>query len=404
MLDYRENIATRMFFIYWTIFISYNILGVISISMRIIAGQILYYYAWLYALILFLLHLLKNDWPESNEANNSRFFVVIFIIIIFSAIVTGNSDQTFDDNTGNIYTFLSLLVFISCENLVVINKKTLKTLYWLNFIFCCSLILLSRSELAYAIDKSSLGLYARDYNYLTLGFANPNSAAMILVSCFAILLLMIKTSKRSFLLYPFLVYLYFLIYLTGSRTSFFVATGLFIVVLLLGKIKLNPKYFIVFGVCVVPIAFTFILTYMYDNDIYRNMEIFGKSIYSGREKLFSEIMSGTGDLVNVIFGDLKKYPFTNCHNGPLSIYAATGIFGLITYYWFLMGKLVGRCKIIEYNTARFALIALALIYANSMAEAVFIIGGSTFTLMIFTLHILTRAKIDMIYKEEEHEQ
>ncbi len=271
---------------------------------------------------------------------------------------------------------------------IKLNDVSRKITAFMAFIQGAMLIFLSYSEYAYVLRNE----YNSIVDSLTLGFPNPNQTAIIIYSTISILIIARENFKSKFfkfLVFGELVWLFYLLILTNARISIF--AGFFIVFLdIYNKTKKkqfkfneNTKLFVLI-MCILPQLFFWIYNLMYEYKIFADLEIFGKSLYSGRNTLYATILDRWK---NHFFGNMKSFYFENSHNAALTILVNTGIVGYALYFMYTYMELKHLCQ--KENTDFLSIVVVLSYFVIGCAEAAILVSGSIYYVTFLTVCILS---------------
>lgn len=321
--------------------------------------------------------------PTGYRVTKDAALLVLLIVVSGSSLLlSGRFTFTVSNILGYIQ-FIGVIMAIYYSKILGQSGNYIKFIGIINVLIALLFVFFSYQGFAYrrgSIITASL----------SLGYQNPNITAIYLFMNASILLVTIGAFKHIAmkLLMIALIFLDItMMYRTDSRAVFFVY--LFIVaVYVFKKRKFKiPKIFIL--LCVLfPFAFLFIYTYMYDNGILTDVMILGKSVYSGREVYFSDMLAEIGGSISgILFGEFRG--FNNTHNSALGLISYFGILATIIYYLNWLYSLFHIAKHgFSNKIAYIAFISILALHIHSCAEAALIIGGGiwfVFTASIFSI-------------------
>jgi len=367
----------------------------VAISFEIETGQKLCYWAFsILNLICFALTVAKKQNQEKVKGVKDTNFVLLCAVIVSTCISLGfvGTFRTNADNLMGYLGFIGIPFVMYYSDYIKIEKKDLKFIGVVNIFISILFIAVSTMGFAYGRDeKWTLSL--------TLGFSNPNLASMMIFinTMFLLITRKIFRSRMTRSLVTFLiVYSIYLIYLTQCRASLAAVLVLLVIVFFSSKYKIRPVMTVVS--VVFPLLFMFILTYLYKNDYFKDIEILGKTLYSGRETYYSEVLSEiTRYEFGPIFGLFRE--FQNTHNSALSLMRFFGIPSMIFYYIYVIKNILGLTKKRFDNKASYACyIAILALYVQSCAESAIILGGGVWIIAILSLFAIAGN-----YREENEE-
>ena len=309
----------------------------------------------------------------------------VLLIYIYTLLQLVGARRTLKISALSYMLMLSVWPVASSIKLSDVSRKITA---FMAFIQGAMLIYLSYSEYAYILRNE----YNSIVDSLTLGFPNPNQTAIIIYSTISILIIARENFKSKFfkfLIFGELVWLFYLLILTNARISIF--AGFFIVFLDIYhktkkkqfKFNENTKLF-VFIMSVLPLLFFWIYNMMYEYKIFADLEIFGKSIYSGRNALYTTILDRWK---NHFFGNMKSFYFANSHNAALTILVNTGIVGYALYFMYTYMELKHLCQ--KENTDFLSIVVILSYFVIGCAEAAILVSGSIYYVTFLTICILS---------------
>ncbi len=333
-----------------------------------------------------VLLLLKN-YPSQFDSKALVLFLLI-LFELFLSLYVGKGNNPIKDVAINSLGYLEMMMALIILNQLQYTKRNTDFLLKVNIIIAIIFILLSRSKFAYS---GRLPL-------LYLGYSNPNTTAIYLLLNQAILIMFVGAIKKKWIKCGVLllsIYEVYLISLTGSRTCL-VASLLIFIFYLSGKKIHVPKVLIIFAI-IFPLLFVVFYTGLYASRQYTNTMFLGKELFSGRERLFYEIVTELKD--SFILGDVKYYNFANSHNGPLTIISNLGIVGyflFIVYYLFFIFSYYKKNSSTQQNIALMVILAT---FFHSASEAVLMVGGAQYSIIVATLYWILKGNSQDSEKE-----
>jgi hypothetical protein len=321
---------------------------------------------------------------------NLKSFILFFLItveLLLSACF-GRGELPIKDVFIGSLGYLEMMMALIILNYLQFSRENISFLLNINILIAIIFVILSCSGFAYS---GRLPL-------LYLGYSNPNTTAIYLLLNQAILITFLGNIQKRWIKYGVFilcVHEVYLLFLTGSRTCL-IASILIVVFYLSGKRIHIPKILIVAAI-LFPLIFVGIYTGLYATGQYTNQMFLGKELFSGRERLFYETVS---QLSNVfLFGDVKHYNFTNLHNAPLTIISSVGIVGYILYVLYYLNFLFHyytRNSSIQQNIA---LVTILATFFHSSSEAVLMVGGAQYSVIIATFYWILKGVIESYDKE-----
>lgn len=304
----------------------------------------------LFCAVIFILILL--NWRSSPSVRNGIALTSILVAgsIIMSFISFGYLDK---------FLIMSLILLATTITIsaVKITKKSI------NHIALISL------GLSVYFFIQSFGYYESYFESISsLGESdlnNPNGMGMIMLVCFMLLdrsKLTINTFIRLFLaaLAAFAMFNY------GSRNSILCLILYMLIVYFMNKKPFVFSKGLIFGVVAVTgLLLPMLYVGSYDNADSRasSAEVLGKSLYSGRQEVWSEVIHSQ-DEVSIITGNsntelFKSFPSESPHNMYLDISFQLGLPFLLSFLFILYVCVVRNKKL---SKKTFASVIIILIY------------------------------------------
>lgn len=341
---------------------------------------------------------LKDEKQKRKRDTNFLLLVLVVFITWVSLQFTGTFEAT-GDNLIDYLSFIGILFAIYYSCYVKTEFKDLKFIGMVNICIAVLFAVLSRMSFAYGRND----MWTKS---LTLGFSNPNMVAMLIFANTVFLLLVKELFNKHILklfIVALIIYNIYMLYLTQARSSFAaVIIVLAIYFLKHNNFKIHP---VITVLCVIfPFLFVFGYTYLYEHNYFKDLEILGKTIYSGREKYYLEILSELKRYdFGLIFGHFTE--FQNTHNSALSLIRFFGVSGMVAYYIFILTNIFGLVKKKFSNKVAYTcFIAILALYIQSCAESAIILGGGAW--LVFTLSLYAVAgmeKKEKVSGDEKHE-
>lgn len=326
---------------------------------------------------------------KNNTVDKTTIILAISIIVIaFLSLYTGGFSYA---------GLIAYLMFVSMLATWVvypfINADELKKVCKYSFLLQALLVVyLSRLSFAYDIVEDDMVITS---DMLTLGFNNPNLTSMIVFYVFVAILMYFKDEK-NFLVKIFyfilLCYLFYLVYQTDCRTTLFMLVFLIVSFFLTSRNKIlssfMKKKIITIATLAFPLLFGLLYVYFSNLPEYRDIELLGKPLFSGRETLFVDLYKTLSE--NPIIGLCGRYKFANAHNGMLTILLNTGFIGLILYIIYTYRSLRSLSNTIIKPNDVLYLIAIIAVYISSSGESAMLVAGNLFYVYFMYLLVATR--------------
>lgn len=289
--------------------------------------------------------------------------------------------------------YVSILCFLMIPGYIVLfyNKRCSlnikKSIYCINYLYWIEFLYLNHSPLKY-IGYSQWGTF--QYEYLTLGYQNPNETGIMLMIPFIIMLCAFSDSKTRLKKFIFgipMVHLFYMILETQSRTCILLSIFVLLAYICHKLFRISKGWVILS--LILPLL-TMILQVMFPH-FFGNLMILGETADTGRINLwlaFKQTASG----FEWIFGDIGAYGGANMHNSYLSIIAAYGIIVCILFAVFLKNALLHYCYRIEWkirpDSKTIAFWGVLCVIIHGCAEGTFLVSGAVFAGLASLLFIL----------------
>ena len=360
---------------------------VIAIPFEIMWLQHMCYWTYIICnIVCFVMSIFEMNSNDKTKRVRDINIILLTLLIIIT-YVSMNFTGTFSMNKENLigyFNFLSIPIAMSYSNLVKTDRSTLKFVGVINIIISLLFVFFSRMDFAYVLD----GFEAEA---LTLGYSNPNFTSMM-IFINTVFLLVVKELFNKHILKILIIALMvcniYLIYLTQARSSLAAIAIVLVVYYLRNRnYKVSPNVTIM---CIIfPIIFVFGYTYLYENHYFRDLEILGKSIYSGREVYYTQILDEIKRTdFGLLFGHFTE--FQNTHNSAMSLIRFFGIAGMVAYYVFVLNNLLNlSAEEFDNKISYICYIAILAVYIQSCAESVIITGGGLWVVFMLSLYAIS---------------
>ena len=310
--------------------------------------------------------------------------LILAIVSMFSMIIASQV------NVSGLLTFLCFfeipLFFYSYKELD--SQRVKKAIYIVYFSLSVFYALASFGENAYILREGDLEYTVTS---LTLGYGNPNEAAMYLFVCFAVLLSMlfdIRNKLFKVIIFLDLTYVANMLFQTESRTMVVALVAMVLLTLLFRRRSMpNPLVTLSFAM---PLLFVFLL------QRYGDVILLGERIETGRLEIFARVTEKM-TIAKFFIGDYS-FKFENLHNLYVSVFGTIGIVGVVAFALLLMQKIKYALKNATSKMNRIAAIGFLMLFVSSSTEAAVFTAGSAFAASAVTLYVLS------ILKEEEKDE
>ena len=273
--------------------------------------------------------------------------VLALLLNSASLIVTG----VYYSSWGSIIQYLAMLMLLLVLNDIVLPKNVYKNIHLLTFVLLTLYILTIRipDNLSHIVDIFGAKV-------------NPNMMALLTLAgyghfkCF-LDMTEINKNARIFLNLASIV-LFGLKILQLECRSVMIVFALFLVALLIIKKPLKYKTYKAFTVLVMAASLLFVFLYLW---LYRNVpnvQIFGKSLFTGRQLIWGSaqeiikehIIFGCGNTIE--FATINNLYTTTSHNTLVGIWKILGIIPVITFVAMLANKSTSEKKFFYVKTSQ----------------------------------------------------
>lgn len=317
---------------------------------------------------------------------------VLFTLLIVIVLIVVGKDIRGDTLKLALGYVMMLTVWISAGNITLsrFSRRFITAMFILIGIF---LISQSYSENAFVVrDKLDDTTEA-----LALGFSNPNQAAMIIYSTISILIIQFDRIGKKYLKYLIfaeIVWLFYLLVQTDARTS--ILACVFVVLLKLAnnfkltELRLNRvNNGMILFICILPVLFYLLYTYLYKNRILADVQFLGKDLFSGRNEVYNHSIEMWD---NKLFGNMERFSFENAHNASLTIILNTGVIGYLLYLIYTYMELLSLNKNGRLNFL--PMVVLLSFFVMGCSESAILVSGSIYYIMMLTVCILANDIVD----------
>lgn len=352
----------------------YNVSSQIMMSNRILLV------VWIIAIGGQIFHRLTRPVPK-KYASLLILIVLTAISWMFSAISISSRAT---DNALSMAGFLLFPIMLGYSGLFRIDSRAKTVIYIYYILLSVLLIRLYHSDLRHAYDG---GYGVAQIREVTLGYANPNQAAMYtLLSTMALFsgVFYFKSKYMKAFLLADGFYMAWIMMQTESRTVLILIVTFAVLTIISLRRELPEKC--VDWAIALPAIYLFLLPIM--DFLQQSFTFQGEGIYNGRERIFERYYDRL-NILTFLIGDMNTFQFTNLHNGYLAIAASVGVIACICYVYFL--RLILSRNRPDANSPvneRVAFIGALCTVMYVSTEAAFMVGGSNYAFMLFSLYVI----------------
>ena len=221
---------------------------------------------------------------------------------------------------------------------------------------------------------------------VTLGYNNPNLTAMFLLVCVIGLVTGVfyfKAPIAKVLLSADAVYMSWILLQTRSRAADLILVAFLVMSIVAIKKEITKRW--CNAAFIVPLIYLIIP--LISAEIVQ-ISFQGESLYNGREMIYAGYLEQL-NLASLLLGDMNTFCFGNLHNGYISIAASVGIPACLCYVHFMKTCLswnIPMSNAPKYE--RIAFVGFLCLIMQTSAESSFLVGGSMFAMLVFSVYIL----------------
>lgn len=311
------------------------------------------------------------------------FLGILLLTLVAFLIAAFKSTSYISNYLTSFLNFMVLPVMLLFSTVYTIPEKAKNAMVVTGALLAAVFIALYHSGLRNVF----IGPYATIHlPQVTLGYYNPNQAAMYLFAGIIILVTSVFYVRRKLskvLLGLAAVYLSWIMLRTETRTAILLLAAFLALTVVTWKWTV-PKCSIDIAIFT-PFVYAFLAMFFFA--VFGTIEIGGESLFNGRENIFNRYLSNLNP-VSFFFGNYARFNFTNLHNSYVSIAATAGIFAVVAYMAFLRKCLQQNYRNAlsqRYSAVSFAGFLCVLVYSST--EAAYFVGGSTYAFLIFMIFL-----------------
>lgn len=252
-----------------------------------------------------------------------------------------------DGGLGSVITFVTPLVMLVMFQNLDFSEKTAK---FLCLFAAAGVLLLYANSLKYAGEGN--------YIEYSLTEINPNTFGMFTMFFFMIVSVCgnFRKLKGKLFLAALFVFAVLGMYNYESRGTT-ISLCCYLLLCIFPKKTFAKRRFVFLTVAVIAAGTVFPFVYLHLYESGYSMEVFGKTLYTGREMLWSRMFSlMRGDTFKMLFGMGSKTVLwendLNVHNNFFNIIVNFGIVGYVVYYFFILKNIVRLSKYMAIPTVR----------------------------------------------------
>lgn len=314
------------------------------------------------------------------KINNGLKYSVWGFIAVILANIAGGVDLTFTLflNILSVVLFLQLVII---SDHIYISPKTRTLINRCAIFSVLVLYLYSVSGQAHQIITDEGDVL--EIRSLTYGLENSNFAGLLTLCVFGLLYVSFD-SKNVITKIVNLTALFlcgYLAYETETRTVMASIVLIPVIDLFMKNRKFND---LILGlILLIPFVFVPIYLYLVALNWGGNIEFNGKSGITGRDEVYFEFIANIQGFWDVLLGNFDKNKLMNAHNGPLAIFASTGLLGTFFYFFIYIKKIYQANKCAITRLSRLGVVVLIACFINTCGEAAMLLGGFPFITYCF---------------------
>lgn len=311
-------------------------------------------------------------------------YLILWTLIIFAAAVVSFHDLNFD-LIKNLLLLLSTYYAISISPQKFSNKD-LRHIFLIGKLL--SLLLIAYAYLPFSFRYPVVNEWGG--TQFTMGLGNQNATSITIMFCISLLLLgciRFPSTRNRVISYLMIAALMGALVKLQCRTV--VACCLLLLVIYFFK-DVPVKKIMVTAALLIPVLFIFVQIWLGTLD--SSIEIMGKSIATGRQKMFAETLNSMiANPFDYILGSIGKHQLTNLHNAPITIVANFGILGFMAYCGFWKTELNALTDSVQCaSMQKFATFIMLLFVIHSAAEAGVMLGAVMYGTQLVILDRLAK--------------
>jgi hypothetical protein len=321
---------------------------------------------------------------NKNYGQRDLFGLILIFFIILTALVAVIKGITFIH-----FNYFKNFLLFSCMNLFLYISVSLKfNKYLVKFIVYGNMVV-SLILILYSFYPSSYNTFLD--NALQFGFSNTNAAGLFIFINIIYLVLGVFVLRGNniykYIAIPISVYLYYLLYLTDTRSSLMAVTIFLLMTFFFRSNKKISKVTITF-IALFPLIFVGFYVLQYLNISHTEQLVMGKSIFSGRERIWLEIiMLYKENPFGSYYGLLESTSniMLVAHNAYIYIILRYGLIVFILFFIFLMNILMYCRNKSQTRIQNVALWGLLAIIIQNCAESTIFEGGLGLYIPVYSL-------------------
>ena len=313
---------------------------------------------------------------------------MMLLMIIAGIVIT---QENIVEATYAYLNFLALYIILTTRNVYKFRYNLVQVLYLFSIAVALCFFIDYLSPAAYVFEDG------RSTGALVLGMTNPNLTGMMITGVIEMVMIGYKERKHKALSSLIVIALFYLCWLTESRSSL-IACILALIYTLFFSGKKIPNI-IVCLVVATPILFFPIYLALYRNG-FNNLTLLGKQLFSGRQYTYTEYLNQLNTPYRWLFGDLGETLFSNAHNAPLMILCSIGLVGLFVTYYGLIRNLIILNNGALYPQNRVAIACILSVCIQSCGEALMFSGiFPSIGFMYIFMTLAGQSKVDRTQNE-----
>ena len=312
----------------------------------------------------------------------------LLLIVIFSSvswmIAVLNKPSEAISNALRMAGFLIFPLMLAYKDFFRIDDRAKSVVYMFNALYSLVFIFLYHTDKRHAYEG---GYGLSHITEVTLGYSNPNQAAMFLFLCVIGLVSGIFYTKSKYMRL-FLIadggYLAWIMLQTESRATILLFAAFIVLSLLAVKREISRRW--INFAFMVPLSYVLLLPLF--SFLNWDFVFLNETFFNGREKIFLRYFDQL-NVVTFLLGDMNTFAIENLHNGYIAISASAGALTCVSYVKFLRSNLVwNRPTKTAPVSERIAFVGFLCAVMYTCAEAAFFVGGSHYAFLLFSLFVL----------------
>ena len=311
--------------------------------------------------------------------------VVLTVFTLFALLfaIVNNASNVFD-KVMKVFGFLALPFMLCYSAFFRVDERAKRAVCIFAFLSSFVFLRLYFSDLRYYFEGPYAGVLIDD---VTLGYPNPNQAAIYLFACAVVLFSGRHCFKSNVIKMLFALdgcVMVWIMIQTKCRTAILLMAVFGVLAFASKKRPISKKLTNIALLMPAIYAAAVVVLPMVLGDI----SFLGADLVNGRDEIY-ELYFQHLDIMMAVVGDMNTFPFENLHNGYVAIAASTGLVSCVSYVFCLRSCVDGNRPDADVPAyVRLSYIGFLCMIMYACSEAAFFMGGSFTGFLMFTPVIL----------------